>query len=443
MTSLSEDPWEPRTEEGFSASAPKNDLSISSLSFYWTLAAFAIIGISGIAINQIIVDQFGVAPLGRFNTLLAITLIGGQLGSASIHSSVLYHTPKARSTNHPTGQIIIAGMKVTLITSTLAAAAILLLGEMILRSTGNSYYLDGLRGIAIGLFFYPLNKTLGAHLNGLRKIKAFSMFLAGRFLLLLAAVVATAYSFHSENLLPWAISISELLIFIFLVLSIRSELVKTKREKTLSGLVKLHLQFGLRGILGGVLLDLNTRIDILVLGVLVGSRAVGIYSLASLFAEGLYQLAMTARYNYDPVVTQLHVEGRTHELEHTIKNAKRKVYAPMVGVTLLANLSYPLVAQILFGRDLAYESWPVFAILTIGVMSSAGYIPFTNLPQQIGAPLRQSKLLGAISGTNLVLNVLLIPFWGPIGAAIATAISQVALIPYLRRLTFPLLKFKP
>ena len=443
MNVLNEDDWEVHPTSSPVTNSSKNDHSIASSSFYWSLAAFAIIGISGIAINQIIVDQFGVAPLGRYNTLLALTLIGGQLGSASIHSSVLYHTPKARSTNHPTGQVLTAAMKVTFLTSAFAALTILCLGEIILRSTGNSYYLDGLRGISIGLFFYPLNKTLGAHINGLRRIRSFSVFLAGRFLLLLTTVIFAAYLFNSENLLPWAISISELIIFLFLVLAIRSELTKTNREKTLSGLVKRHVRFGLKGIVGGVLLDLNTRIDVLALGVLVGSRAVGIYSLASLFAEGLYQLAMTARYNYDPVVTQLHIEGRTKELEATIKKAKRRIYGLMIGVILLANLSYPLVAQVLFGRDLAYESWPVFAILSIGVTFSAGYIPFTNLPQQIGAPLKQSKLLGSISGTNLLLNVILIPFWGPIGAAVATAISQITLIPYLRRLTFPLLKFKP
>ena len=57
-------------------------------------------------------------------------------------------------------------------------------------------------------------------------------------------------------------------------------------------------------------LDLNTRVDILLLGVIAGSESVGIYSIGSLFAEGLYQLTMVPRCTYDPVVTHLIVEER-------------------------------------------------------------------------------------------------------------------------------------
>jgi O-antigen/teichoic acid export membrane protein len=410
---------------------------------YWSFIAFGIVGLSGIALNQVIVNYFGLVALGRYNTLLAITLIGGQLGSASLHSSVLYHTPKASADGHPTGQILVSALKLTLVSSFFMVFLIIGAGEIILRATGNSYYLSGLRAIALGLFFYPLNKTLISHLNGLQRIRTFSVFFAGRFILLFATTLCAAFVYENESLLPWTISISELSIFVFLVFSLKSEFHHKHRIQTFEGITKAHILFSRRGILGGVLLDLNTRIDILTLGAMTGSRSVGIYSIASLFAEGLYQLAMIARYSFDPVVTKLHTTGQTDELHKIIRLVKHRIYLLMTAVIALANLLYIPLAQVLFGEELARESRPIFSILTIGLLLTSGYVPFTNLPQQIGEPKKQSKLLASISTTNLLLNIALIPAFGPAGAAMATALSQVSLIPYLRRLSAPTLGFRP
>jgi|APSaa5957512535_1039671.scaffolds.fasta_scaffold10230_3 O-antigen/teichoic acid export membrane protein len=419
----------------------KSDTGRSGI--YWSFIAFGIVGLSGIALNQVVVNYFGLVALGRYNTLLAITLIGGQLGSASLHSSVLYHTPKASTDGHPTGQILVSALKLTLASSFLTTFLIVGTGEIILRTTGNTYYLNGLRAIALGLFFYPLNKTLTSHLNGLQRIRTFSVFFAGRFILLFATALCAAFVYENESLLPWTISITELFIFVFLILSLRAEFHHKRRIQTFDGITKAHILFGRRGLIGGVLLDLNTRIDILTLGIMSGSRSVGIYSIASLFAEGLYQLAMVARYSFDPVVTKLHTTGQTDELHKTIRLVKRRVYLLMTAIIAMANLVYLPFAQVLFGEELARESRPIFAILTIGLLLTSGYVPFTNLPQQIGEPKKQSKLLASISLTNLLLNIALIPTFGPAGAAAATALSQISLIPYMRRLSAPTLGFRP
>jgi len=178
------------------------------------------------------------------------------------------------------------------------------------------------------------------------------------------------------------------------------------------------------------------------LGLISGTRSVGIYSIASLFAEGLYQAAVVPRYNFDPVVTSLYVQNKLGELQETIGKAKRQIYLVAVPVVVLCNVMYPLIVEFLFSKELADESWPVFLILSLGVGISAGYLPFTNILQQSGFPGRQSMLLAAMTLTNLSLNVVLIPFFDVKGAAIATAISWVSVVFYLRRLSNPILGFK-
>jgi O-antigen/teichoic acid export membrane protein len=52
-------------------------------------------------------------------------------------------------------------------------------------------------------------------------------------------------------------------------------------------------------------------------------------------------------------------------------------------------------------------------------------VPFDQLLLQSGQPGRQSALMATYVGANVVLNLLLIPSFGLLGAAVATAISLV------------------
>ena len=60
----------------------------------WSLAGFVVVGISGLLLNLIVNNQYGSTILGQFNVLLAVFIIGGQVGSMGIQTSVLFHTPQ-------------------------------------------------------------------------------------------------------------------------------------------------------------------------------------------------------------------------------------------------------------------------------------------------------------------------------------------------------------
>ena len=417
-------------------------LNIDSKGFAWTFTAFGAVALSGLVINQVIATQLGVIALGRYNMLLAIVIIGGQIGAMGIHSSVLYHTPKAQSEETSTSEILNSGFWATILTSTITTLLIYVGGEIVLRWVDNLYYLDGLRAIALGLFLYPVNKALLAHINGLQRIRAFSIFFSGRFILLALMATIACYWSSNDQALPWTITGAEIALFVGLVFANRDELSGLGDWHYLRKMFNRHLQYGRKGFLGSTLLDLNTRLDIILLGLISGTRSVGVYSIASLFAEGLYQAAMVPRYSYDPVVTSLFIQNKISELQETIAKAKRQIYFVAIPLIVLSNFLYPFITEFLFTKELADESWPVFLILSLGVGLSAGYIPFTNILQQSGFPARQSLLLVGMTITNLSLNVALIPFFDVKGAALATSLSWVSIVFFLRKLSRKSLGFK-
>jgi O-antigen/teichoic acid export membrane protein len=58
----------------------------------------------------------------------------------------------------------------------------------------------------------------------------------------------------------------------------------------------------MRGFFGGMLSDLNTRVDIILLGYFVNDASVGIYSFAAVFAEGFGQISYVVKQNLDPII---------------------------------------------------------------------------------------------------------------------------------------------
>ena len=55
----------------------------------WSLIGFGVAGLAGLALNLIIRTRTTRQLLGQFNLLLAVFIIGGQVGSMGMHGSVL------------------------------------------------------------------------------------------------------------------------------------------------------------------------------------------------------------------------------------------------------------------------------------------------------------------------------------------------------------------
>jgi O-antigen/teichoic acid export membrane protein len=282
---------------------------------------------------------------------------------------------------------------------------------------------SGLEVALPGLFLFPLNKILMGTLNALRHMRIYAVVNAARYLLIVAAIPIGAYFDMPPERVPICLTAAELTLFLGLI----SVTARHLRIPSLAGAyawTRTHLAFGSRGVAGGLLVELNTKVDVLVLGIFTTDATVGIYSIASIFAEGVYQLMFILRINYDPMLARLISEGKSAELRALIAQGKKLGYAAMAVIGTLAIIVYPFVLQLLIGKPEYADSWPVFAILIAGIMISAGFIPFGGILQQGGHPFAQSMLFAVVVGLNLVGNLILVPIFGVLGAAVGTAISQ-------------------
>ncbi|MDJ0615535.1 MAG: flippase [Calothrix sp. MO_192.B10] len=163
------------------------------------------------------------------------------------------------------------------------------------------------------------------------------------------------------------------------------------------------------------------QIDQIMLGQMVGNKAVGIYSVATRISEVWYFIPMAILASVSPAIF---AAKETHESLY-YKRLKQFLIAMMilsVMITVPMTFLSGTIITMLFGASysaagavLAIHIWSSFFIF-IGVAISPWFIAegLTHLSMY-------RTLIGAI--TNIILNLFLIPAYAETGAAISTVIS--------------------
>jgi O-antigen/teichoic acid export membrane protein len=296
----------------------------------------------------------------------------------------------------------------------------------------------GLVYVFPGLLFFSQNKILMSVLNGLRNMRAYAVFNSLRYIFILATIIVVMTLGRSAEWLPLAFTVAEVLLFIGLMIYVNAVLFVMRLPHGLRDWLREHLWYGMRGALSNIISDLNTRVDVLMLGYFMTDKDVGIYTMAATLAEGFLQLPYILQRNLNPIIGQSFAERNLSRIEDAARRVRQIFYPAMAAMGLAAALVYPLAIRLFFPHQDFGASWPVFCILAASVVIQSGYLPIGGILFQGGRPGAQTWLMVCSLGANVLLNLALIPMWGIIGAAVATAIAYllqvVLLLVFAKRL---------
>lgn len=171
------------------------------------------------------------------------------------------------------------------------------------------------------------------------------------------------------------------------------------------------------------LILINQHTDIVMLGVLGSEAEVGIYRLSvsasSAVAFGLQAISMVVA----PQFAALHAAGRYDELQRVVRQSARMILALATpAAILLAAFGRPLLAW-LAGVEFASGSAPL-TILVLGQVINAAMGSVGALLNMTGHERDTARGVAVAAAVNVALNAALIPLWGMVGAATATAASM-------------------
>lgn len=177
------------------------------------------------------------------------------------------------------------------------------------------------------------------------------------------------------------------------------------------------LSFGLKGHIGNVLQFFNYRLDVFFINYFLGSKEVGIYSVSVALVELLWYLPNAVSFVIFPKAASTQPE--------MMNLFTPKVFRIVLGFTTLgaiglAFLGKPLIHLVFsFSFDTAY--FPLLALLP-GVVLLGGAKVLSNDIAGRGYPLYNSINSGVAVILTVILDLILIPSHGILGAAIASSI---------------------
>lgn len=404
----------------------------------WNVGSLGVLALGGVVINLVIIRFEGEAALGVFNQVYAFYIVLSQIGVGGLQHSALKHISYHQEDLDRCADITSAALLlVGALTVPLAAIGWALAGPLgdLLDSRDVA---EGLRLVMPGLLFFAMNKVLINAVNGLQRMRAYAVFRSLRFAFIPAAVIVIVALDLPDSHLALSLTVSEALLLIILGGYVYGRLLPVKRISEARARFHEHLSFGARGVLSGIMTELNTRVDVLMLGYFTSDANVGIYSFAAMLAEGVSQLPLAVRWNMDPVIGRYFAQGTPERITQAARELRRTFYPVMAGLGVLAVLVYPVLLWVWLPGDNLTTSWAIFSIIMIGVVINAGYRPFQGVLMQGGRPGAHTALITGLVVGDALLNLAFIPLLGIHGAALVTMLTYtleaVGLVVCARRL---------
>ncbi|MEW8354650.1 MAG: flippase [Candidatus Thiodiazotropha sp.] len=163
--------------------------------------------------------------------------------------------------------------------------------------------------------------------------------------------------------------------------------------------------------------------DILMLGALLNTEATGVYGAASRVA-GLVSFGLVAVNSIvAPLISEYYAQKSMADMQRMITISANGIFAFAAVASAVLIVAGPTLLSI-FGEEFVVGYNPLIILLIGQIVSSlAGSVGF--LMVMTGNQKKASAIIfyGAIA--NIILNYILIPIYGVVGAAIATSVSTV------------------
>ena len=396
----------------------------------YTLCSFMILAISGIIINVVITALRDPAALGVFNLSYAVYIIASQFAAFGLHYSVLRYSAYYKDDETARGKLLCTAAVCSVFLG-IIVAALIYMGQPLFHILFKSETVAKAIGFsAFGLVIFPLNKILLAYLNGITEMKAFSVLQGVRYFIVMLVV-----SLFAASALP--IEYTTLSFCVAELFTVFSAIIYISVKKLVGPLVfdsewaGRHFVFGAKALMAGMFAEVNSRLDVLVIGFYLSDFDVGIYSFAAMLADGLYHVLAMMRINFNPLLVTIIREKQWSGAKQLRAQSGKYVVPIMAVLSILILAAYYIFSfWVSPAKGLEY-GLPSLIILLLGLVSVSFLVPFDNLLLVSGYPGYQTAQQITMVGSNLLSALLLVPVMGIKGAAIATVIGYVVGIAVL------------
>ncbi len=387
-----------------------------------------------LATGVILTRFLGAAGFGLYSSIIVVPIMVIGFTQLGIRRSAIYHIGNKLL---PEDHIVSALFLLLLWTS---ALSIIICGLVYFLSESQPF--DPLI-IVLVLLTIPLlltNVFAGGIFLGKEDIKRASIVNAGPTIMTLLLTILFVWGLKMSVL--GAFSAIALANFIMFFITYRIVVVQFRYNITWKyheGIMKSMIKLGLVNAIAIFIMQLNYRLDILMLKKLSTLEEVGFYSLAMQIAEQLWHIP----YAIESIVLSRSANTTDDKFVHrTVASIFRVSLLVGLASGLLIFFVAPYLIPLVFGHGFV-KSVAMIQVVLPGVLILVGFRILNSRLTGMGKPQIAIYTFMPALVINFILNLFLIPRFGGIGAAWSTNVSYAAgsiifVIIYSRMVKMPL-----
>ena len=392
----------------------------------WNLVPVALLGAVGLGSNFAIFTWWGAEPLAVFNLVTTAFFVIAVLGACGLQFAVLRALAEDPDDRERVASVVVGALVPNVVLAAAMTGVFIALRGPFARLHHSEAVAEGMLVAAPGLFCFSVNKVLFNVVNGLRRMRAFAVYTSLRYGLIAAGVIVAKLTDVSGAHIAIIWTVTECSMFVVLGIELLAT-VQLRRANDWRTWVRLHLAYGLRGVVATLAYEINTKLDIWMLGASgIAKELVGVYAVAGALNEGATQLSVVMQNNLNPIIARELAAGNPDQVV-ALARRTRRWFVPSFSAACLAGAAvFPLLLPWLMHDAALHADTVPFAILMIGLALASPYLPFAQVLLMANRPGAHTWLVVAMVTINFVVDLALIPPLGLAGAACGTALAVVS-----------------
>ncbi len=402
-----------------------NQISSKNLSknSLWSVMAALINALTGIVTIIIVGNNWHSEGVGVFSLSISIYIIISIIFNLGISQAIIYKIATAKD-KQTMSVYIYSALLLSCVLGIVAGLLAYLLPPLLTSIYNNMVIVQLVSKLSLAMPLFILNRTIIGIFNANQKMKFIAFIQLTRSCTIIFGFLYIQWVNTDLLAFPIAFIISEFIIFIILIINC---LINFQVSFPALQMIKELISFGWKMTLSGIFADLNYRIDILIISAYWSSSEVGIYTIASTIAKGLWLIPDAIQRVSYPLIVKLYSENMKEKLFRTLDVLIRfgTIFFILIGLFLALFIGYILNFIFPNQPDMLQASRPLYYLLPGAVLYACLAMVAAAPASSIGKPENELKRLMLTFAINIILNLILIPYYGFIGAALATTIASV------------------
>lgn len=375
----------------------------------------------GFVIIVVLGKYLGASDLGLYRVLLTIYGLTILVGLIGIPPTMIKYVAEFKDDKNKLNQIVSCGLITSLILGIGFSILFYLRSDIFARIFKMPELLILGKILSPVFPFTFVSNTLLGFLNGLRKMKKYATVIIVQSTLMLIVTVTLIYSNFGISGAVIGFLVSSIGGCLFAVILSKNHFI-LELDNYIPTIKKL-LKFGSKVFGAGAINEISNRLDIILIGIFLKSGDVGYYTAAVSLSRFFWLIPLSIQKITYPATSEYWSTRNYSDLNRMINKVMKYCTVILVLMGLGVCFFAKGIFTILFRKDFAYSALPLQILLIGTVIRGSIAQPIGGSLSGTGRPDLSLKISAIMLITNVVLDLILIPRIGIVGAALATAVS--------------------